>query len=95
MSRGFFLNARLGVNGSQNAARSFGTSAARGVVGSLGGCCGGHWRTSPREGLIGANDGSGANLCPVGESLSKDAGEEESAERPPLPQTGTPAPPAW
>src|ERR1700688_2638016 len=27
MSRGFFLKARLGVNGSQNALKSFGTSA--------------------------------------------------------------------
>ena len=27
MSRGFFLKARLGVNGSQKALRSFGTSA--------------------------------------------------------------------
>src|SRR3974390_2066728 len=33
MSRGRFLNARFGVNGSQNAARSFGTSARATDVG--------------------------------------------------------------
>ena len=73
MRRGFFLKERFGVNGSQNAARSLGTSAARDVAAGLAAAAvviGGHLL----GGLIGGNDGSGANLCPVGESLSKDAG---------------------
>src|SRR5271156_5938591 len=41
MSRGFFLNARLGVKGSQNASRSFGTSTARGVAAGLAAVAGG------------------------------------------------------
>src|SRR3954453_21519577 len=34
ISRGFFLNARLGVNGTKNASRSFGTVGASGRVAS-------------------------------------------------------------
>src|SRR4051794_16775719 len=34
ISRGFFLNARFGVNGTQNASRSFGTVGASGRVAS-------------------------------------------------------------
>src|SRR5271168_1219932 len=66
MSRGFFLNARLGVNGSQNASRSLGTSAARGVASGLAAVTVVICRTSPWEGLVGADDGSGVFFCPVG-----------------------------
>src|SRR5271156_1413892 len=87
MSRGFFLNARLGVNGSQNASRSLGTSAARGVASGLAAVTVVICRTSPWEGLVGADDGSGVVFFPVGAGTT--------AGSPPLgPPPPPPPPPA-
>ena len=63
--RGFFLKARLGVNGSQNALKSFGTSARwAGDFTAVAVVIG---RSPERKGAknSGANNGGGACFCPV------------------------------
>ena len=69
MSRGFFLKARLGVNGIQNALKSLGTSArwagltaAAVFIGSVS-----------SSAIIAADNGGGAPVCPVFRDQSPDS----------------------
>src|SRR6185312_12772750 len=62
MSRGFFLKARLGVNGSQKALKSLGISARGAGLTAAGLFIG---RLSFGRGLMGPDNGGGAPVCPV------------------------------